>query len=216
MNLMNKKQLYENIMQNVSKQIKRSLTEDYDDDDERQLRPTDLYKVTWDIRKRYGSRAKGLRFRKIESKSYTTDSYGAYQVFKNIKYKYQSADHDYYAEVLKIEKMYIIKATGKETWVTVEDESGTYIGDDVLESRNMRYKKRINEVRSYSNSGEYPIDQSKLAYQIVNELIDLCHSKDDDELYEHADWLRSLIMDNRFKIDYDNLGKIVATRLRMV
>jgi hypothetical protein len=30
--------------------------------------------------------------------------------------------------------MYIIKATGKEKWVTVEDESGTYIGDDILES----------------------------------------------------------------------------------
>lgn len=212
---MNKKQLYQQIMQNVSKEVKRSLSEDYDD--KRETESTDLYKVTWDIRQRYGSRAKGLRFKKIESKSTTTDGYGAYQIFKNIKYKYQSGDHDYYAEVLKIEKMYIVKATGEEKWVIVEDESGTYIGDDVLESRNnKRYKKRINEVRSYSNSGEYPIDQSKLAYQIVNELIDLCHSKDDDELYEHADWLRSLIMDNRFKIDYDNLGKIVATRLKMV
>lgn len=212
---MDKKQLYQQIIQNVSKEVKRSLTEDYDD--ERETESTDLYKVTWDIRKRYGSRAKGLRFKKIESKSTTTDRYGAYQIFKNIKYKYQSGDHDYYAEVLKIEKMYIVKATGEEKWVTIEDESGTYIGDDVLESRNNKqYKKPINEVRSYSNNGEYPIDQSKLAYQIVNELIDLCHSKDDDELYEHADWLRSLIMDNRFKIDYDNLGKIVASRLRMV
>lgn len=125
-------QLYEKIMRNISREIKRALNEDYDDD--RETEETDLYKVTWDIRKRYGSRAKGLRFKKIESKSYTTDGYGAYQVFKNIKYKFQSADHDYYAEVLKIEKMYIIKATGKEKWVTVEDESGTYIGDDILES----------------------------------------------------------------------------------
>jgi hypothetical protein len=204
MDSLNKKQLYNKIMSNVSKKLKYSLDEAFDSQG--------LYRVTWDIRKRYGSRAKGLRFKKIESKSTTVaDYHDAYAIFKNIKYKYQSGDHDYYAEVLKIEK-----STGEEKWVIVEDESGTYIGDDVLESRNKRYKKRINEVRSYSNSGEYPTDQSKLAYQIVNELIDLCHSKDDDELYEHADWLRSLIMDNRFKIDYDNLGKIVATRLRMV
>jgi hypothetical protein len=73
---MDKKRLYNKIMQHVSKEVKRVLNEDYDD--ERETEETDLYKVTWDIRKRYGSRAKGLKFKKIESKSYTTDGYGAY------------------------------------------------------------------------------------------------------------------------------------------
>ena len=52
--------IYNKIMSNVSKKLKYSLDEAFDSQG--------LYRVTWDIRKRYGSRAKGLRFKKIESK----------------------------------------------------------------------------------------------------------------------------------------------------
>lgn len=179
MDTVNRK-LYEKIMKNVKKTLKEVF--DFQG----------LYKVTWDIRKRYGSRAKGLKFKKIESKSTTVADYrDALSIFKNIKYKY----HDYYAEVLKIEKQLINSVTNEEKWEIVTDESGTYIGDDVLESRNNKKSKRLNE-ESYTNIGVYPKNTEELVNTIAAEIVGLCKCEDEEEVYEYASWLKSLIMDN--------------------
>ena len=206
----NNKDLYNKIMKNVSKELKHSLKEAFDSEG--------LYKVTWDIRKRYGRISKGLKFKKVESKFTTVADYrDALAIFKNIKYKYQSQDHDYYAEVLKIEKLYTDSASGEDKWEIQVDESGTYIGDDVLESRNnKKSQKKVNEVRGYSNTGEYPKNSVELARNIANTIILICKSEDDDDMFEQAIWLKSLIMDNlksvRLKACTAGIGNALSTR----